>query len=319
MGATRFLAAVVLMGLLAPGARADTVYWRLSGERITVVSNGSAKRCTRIAMQFVTFERVLRELAGIDEDSQLPPLTVYVLSQSDADRVFLSAADRAQQDSRRMRIYSKYLPGLERNVAAIVDANGIDEPLQSVLLLYAQSLMTSGAMHVYPLWYQIGVANVTNGVLIRDDGSVLLSREGPFEPDVGKNVRVKYELATLLATTARDLANGGDWRSYSRRARELAQFGLLTSAERRAHYHELATLMRQGTPAEQAVEQAFGRPLAQVANEFDDGGWRHEAQYRIAAPANAPVLPAPAQLDPAAAREALQVVADRVANAPLRP
>jgi hypothetical protein len=322
MGAARMLAAVVLLtGLLAPQARAETIYWRSAGERITVVSNGSARRCTRIAAQFVSFERVLRALAGLDEDSQLLPLTVYALSESDADQVFLTAADRQKQDARRMHIYSKYLPGIDRNMAVVVevDGNGIDEPVQSVLLLYAESLMTGGPMRAYPLWYQIGVANLTNGLLIREDGSVLLNREGPFEPDVGKDVRVKYDLATLLGSTRGDLANGGDWRAYSRRAREFAQYGLLTGAERRAQYRELATLMRQGTPADQAVQQAFGRALAEVARELDDGRWHRDAQYKIAAPAGVPPLPAPAQLDPVTAREALQLVADRVARFGPRP
>lgn len=316
----RAMLATLLAGLVASTAHADTTYWRLSTERIAVVSNGSAKRCTRLAAQFMTFERVLRELAGLDEDSQLTPVTVYSLSEADADRVFLSEADKQQQSARRMRIYSKYLPGSDLNVAAIVDANsnGVDEPLQSVLLLYAQSLLMSGATRAYPLWYQLGVANVTNGLLIRDDGSVLLSRDGPFEPIVESSPRVKYDLATLLATTGRDLSNGGDWRSFSRRARELAQYGLLTTAEHRAHYRELAVLMRQGTPADQAVDQAFGVPLAEVSKEFDAGGWRRQAQFRIPPPANAPVLPAPEQLEPARARELLQVVADRVARQPPR-
>lgn len=317
----RLLPVLLLAGLAAPRAHADTIYWRLSTDRITVVANGSAKRCTRIAAQFMTFERVLRDLAALDEDSRLRPVTVYSLSETDADRVFLSEADKRQQNARRMRIYSKYLPGPDLNVAAIVDANGgsIDEPLQSVLLIYAESLLTSGAMRAYPLWYQIGVPNVINGLLIRDDGSVLLSREGPFEPDVEKSARVKYDLARLLATSGTDLANGGDWKTFSRRAREFAQYGLLTTAEHRAHYRELAALMRQGTPADQAVEQAFGVPLAEVSREFDDGGWRRQAQFRIPPSANAPALPAPEQLEPAKARELLQVVADRVAQQPPRP
>jgi hypothetical protein len=314
----RVILAVLLAGLVVPRAHADTTYWRLSTDRVTVVSNGSAKRCQRLAAQFLSFERVLRGLAGLDEDSQLTPIAVYSLSEADAERVFLSAADRQQQDARRIRIYSKYLPGRDLNVAAIVDVNGVDEPLQSVLLLYAESLLMSGANRANPLWFQIGVANITNGLLIRDDGSVLLSREGSFEPDVEKNARVKYDLATLLTTTGRDLSAGGDWRVYTKRAREFAQYGLLTTPERRTHYRELTALMRQGTPAEQAVEQAFGRPLADVARELEDGRWRHEAQFRIPAPASGPELPAPEKLDSAKARDLLQVVADRVAQQPPR-
>jgi hypothetical protein len=309
---------MVLANIVAPRAHADTAYWRLSTERITVISNGSAKRCERLAAQFLTFERVLRELAGLDEDSQLTPVSIYVLSEADARRVFLSEADKRQQDARNTRIYSKYFPGRDMNVAAIVDANGIDEPLQSVLLLYAGGLLTSGASRAFPLWYQIGVSNITNGLLIRDDGSVLLSRDGRFEPDAGTNGRVTYDLATLLATTGRDLSNGGDWRSFARRARELAQYGLLTTAERRAHYRELAALMRQGTPADQAVTQAFGIPLAQLSQEFEDSRWRREAQFKIPAPKTGPVLPTPELLDAAKAKDLLQVVADRVAQQSLR-
>jgi hypothetical protein len=314
----RVILAMVLANLVAPRAHADTAYWRLSTDRITVISNGSAKRCERLATQFLTFERVLRELAGLDEDSQLTPVSIYSLSEADARRVFLSDADKRQQDARNTRIYSKYFPGRDVNVAAIVDANGIDEPLQSVLLLYAEGLLTSGATRAFPTWYQIGVYNITNGLLIRDDGSVLLSRDGRFEPDAGKNARVTYDLATLLATTGRDLSNGGDWRSFSRRARELAQYGLLTTAERRAHYRELAALMRQGTPADQAVDQAFGVPLAQLSQEFEDSRWRREAQFKIPAPKALPVLPTPELLDSTKARELLQLVADRVAQQPLR-
>lgn len=307
-----------MASLVGPRAHADTSYWQLTTERITVVSNGSAKRCGRIASQFTAFERVLRELAGLDEDSQLIPVRIYSLSEDDARRVFLSEADKHQEDARRMRIYSKYLPGSDFNVAAIVDANGIEEPLQSVLLLYAESILTSGATRGYPLWYQIGVSNITNGLLIKDDGSVLLSREGLFEPDTGKAGRIQYDLATLLITTGRDLSNGGDWKSFSRRARELAQYGLLTTAERRAHYRELAALMRQGTPADQAVEQAFGVTLNGLSKEFEDGGWRRQAQFRISAPPSAPVFPTPERLDSARASELLQVVSDRVTQQPLR-
>jgi hypothetical protein len=72
---------------------------------------GSAKRCGKLAVQFLTFERILRDIAGLDEDSQFRPLRVYSLSEADARRVFLSEADKRQESTRHMRIYSKYLPG----------------------------------------------------------------------------------------------------------------------------------------------------------------------------------------------------------------
>jgi hypothetical protein len=310
--------AMLLTGLVAPAAYADTTYWRLATERVTVISNGGARRCTRIAAQFMSFERVLRDLAGLDEDSRLPPVVIYSLPEADARRVLLSDADKHRENVRNTTVYSKYLSGRDVNMAAVVDVGGADEPLQSVMLLYAETLLTTGATRAFPLWYQLGVSNTTNGLLVRDDGSVLLSRDGPFEPDVGNRAQLKYDLAALLTTSPAQLLHGGDLRSYTRRAREFAQYGLLTTPERRAHYRELTALMRQGTPADQAVAQAFGIPLAKVAQQLEDGAWRRQAQFRIAAQAGGAPLPAPEQLDPARAREQLQLLAERVAQQPPR-
>jgi len=58
--------------------------------------------------------------------------------------------------------------------------------------------------------------------------------------------------------------------------------------------------------------------LPDLSKEFEDGGWRRQAQFRIPAPTSAPVLPTPELLDSARAKELLQVVADRVAQQPLR-
>ena len=318
--AALFAAMLLMLGLtMGSRAHADTSYWRLATDRIVVVSDGSAKRCENVAKQFLTFERLMRDLADVDADSQFPPLSVYVLSNADASRYFLSAADKRQEDTKNMRIYSKYLPGRDANVAAIVDSSGIDEPLQSIFLLYAEGLVTSGAGRAYPAWYQVGVANITNGILIRYDGSVLLDRDGPFAPDVEKSNAREYDLAMLLSTTSRDVTNGGDWRAFTKRAREFAQYGLLTGADRRAKYRELAMLMRQGMPALEATVQAFGMPLAQLSKDFDDGRWRRELQFKVPAPAAVPAVPGAERVESAQVPGLLQVVADRVAQEPAHP
>jgi hypothetical protein len=317
----RLLGAAVLLALgagLQTTAYADTGYWRLTVGRLTVISDSSSRRCTKMATQFLTFERVLRELAGLDEDSQFPPLTVYVLTDADSRRVFLTEADKHQESLRNVRIYSKYLPGRDFNVAAIVDTGSIDEPLQSVFLLYAESLLMSGPTRAFPPWYLIGVSNITNGLLIRDDGSVLLSRNGPFEFEVAKSAHTRYDLGTLLATTPQDLMSGGDLKTFSTRARDWAQYGLLTTSERRAHYRDLTALMRQGTPAELAVNEAFGASLAVVSQDFDDGRWRRKAEYKIPPAKSATELPMPEHLDTVQSNALLQVVADRVAQQPER-
>jgi hypothetical protein len=311
---------LLMLGLImAPSARADTSYWRLATDHIAVVSDGSARRCEMVAKQFLTIERLVRDLADYDADSQFLPLSVYVLSNADASRYFLTAADKRKEDVKDVRIYSKYLPGREVNIAAIVDSGSIDEPLQSIFLLYAEGLVTSGPGRAYPVWYQIGVANITNGLLIRQDGSVLLSRDGPFAPDVEGGKEKGYDLAALLSTTVRDMANGGDWRAFTKRARDWAQYGLLTGADRRAKYRELATLMRQGIPADEATVQAFGTPLAQLSKDFDDGRWRREVQFKIPAPAAVPALPSAERVDAAQVPGLLQVVADRIAQQPAHP
>jgi hypothetical protein len=319
--AVRLGLGTTLIALLAfcgsSSAHAETSYWRLTTDRITVVSNGSARRCNKLATQFIAFERLLRDLADFDADFEFPPLAVYSLSEADARRVFLSADDKREQSASDMRIFSKYLPGRDVNVAAIVDIDGGDQALQSLLLLYAQSMVASGPTRVFPVWYQIGVPNITNGLIIRDDGSVLLSRNIPFEPIADKRARTTYNLAALLATTGQEFASG-DVREFSKRAREWAQFGLLTTPERRNQYFELATFMRQGAPAEEAVQQAFGVPLAQLAEEFEDGKWRKQVNFKIPAPSDPVTVPVAERIDAAQANNLLQLIADRVAQQPLR-
>ncbi len=288
-----FLVTLVLVSFVSSGsACADTPYWRVSMEGLTVISNGSA------------------------QDSAFQPLTVYSLSNSDASQWFLTESDKKQQSAQNMRIYSKYLPGTDTNIAAIVDA-GSDEPLQSVLFLYARSVLQTGPGRGFPAWYVIGVSDITNGLLIRDDGSILLSREASFRPVVDKTVRAKYDLASLLSATYKDLSGGGSWEEFSNRARAWAQYGLLTTPDRRTHYRELAILMRQGTPAADAVSQAFGSSLAEVAKDFEDERWRHDAVFRIPPPKTLPAVPPAQPLDQGQIKAALQVVADRAAQQPL--
>jgi hypothetical protein len=293
-------------------AHADTPYWRISTDSLTVISNGSAKHCEKLATQFLVFQQFLRDLAQMDPDSAFAPLTVYAISDSDARQVFLTDADKKKQTDQRMRIYSKYLPGPEMNIAAIVDASGSDEPLQSVLLLYAQSVMQTGPARGFPLWYVIGVSGTTNGIVIRDDGAILLSREGTFEPTVDKSVRTKYDLAALLSASPRDFSSGGDFKEFSRRAREWAEYGLQTSPDRRTHYRELAILMRQGTPANDAVSQAFGQPMPDIAKDFEDHRWVHDAVFKIPPPKALPAVSAAQALDPVQIKAVLQVLHDRV-------
>jgi hypothetical protein len=320
MRSAGLLATFALISIvLSHGATADTSYWRTSTNGLTVISNGSAKRCEKLAFQFLVFQQYLRDLTQLDQDSSFPPLTVYSLSDSDAHQVFLTEADKKQQTAKNMRIYSKYLPGSDTNIAAIVDIGGSDEPLQSVLLIYARSVLQTGPGRGFPAWYVTGVSDITNGLLIRDDGSILLSREASFKPVVDKTVRTKYDLGTLLAATYKDVASGGDWEEFSNRAREWAQYGLLTTPDRRTHYRELAILMRQGTPANEAVNQAFGLALPEVAKDFEDGRWHHDAVFKIPPPKTPLTVPSAQAIDAAQAKAALQVLADRVVQQPLNP
>jgi hypothetical protein len=85
-------------------------------------------------------------------------------------------------------------------------------------------------------------------------------------------------------------------------------------SDRRQHYRELAILMRQGTPADEAIRQAFALSLPAVANDFEDGRWRHDAVFKVPPPEAHPTIPAAQSIDPAQAQTALQTVADRVAQ-----
>lgn len=111
--------------------------------------------------------------------------------------------------------------------------------------------------------YGIHVAISAPRRLIRNDGSILLNRNVTFEPTVekGLNTKVKYALDKLLSVSLTELYADGDIKEFSKRARDWALFGLLTTPERKAKFHELAVLMRQGTPTDEAVKDAFGLSL----------------------------------------------------------
>jgi hypothetical protein len=312
----RFILLILVTWPFVNTAVAETTYWRVTMDRVTVVADGSSDRCARIAKQLVTFESLLNELAGWSADYQLPPIALYSLSQQDARRVLLSDEDRRRQVSANMQIFSKFLPGPDFNIAAIVDV-GSDEPLQSVLLLYAESALISGPTKRDPPWFLFGVANLVNGLVIRNDGSVLLNRNLPFEPVNDKNAAAHegYDLLKLLETRAADLNASGDYKEFVRLAREWAQFGLLTTEQRREHYRELALLMRQGTPAPEAVKGAFGVPYEEVVAEFHGAAWRKDAQFHVM-PRGTPVsVPTPSKLGADQANTLLQVIAKRAGMA----
>jgi hypothetical protein len=183
-------AALLALGLAATfalhagGAEAAASYWRCGAARVTVISNNSAARCEELLRATLRYEQVLAELVRWEADTTINPLRVYSLSRADARDVMYTEEER---DARtRSAIRSRYVPGAEFNIAAIVDVDG-DEPLQSVLFLYGQSLLASGPMKKYPAWYRLGVANLLNGLTIRPDGSVLLNRNPQFAAVIREN------------------------------------------------------------------------------------------------------------------------------------
>ena len=315
--------AILALSLACPGiaTAADTPYFMITTDRIAVVTNSSAKRCSRVAFQFIRFESVFRYLAGWDSDIELRPLKVFLLADKDAKQVFLTEDDRNREKTTDMFIYSKFLPGREFNIAAMVDHDSYDDPMQSLFLTYAQSALAAGPTHQHPAWYLLGVSNLLNGLVIREDGSAILNRNLPFAPDLAdaSGTHAKFDLPTLIATTRTiGLFSQSDWKEFILRARDWAEFGLLTKPERRKQYRDLAELMRQGTPADEAVTQAFGMPLAQLTEEYQTNKWRLGVQFRIPPPATPMVVPDATPLAAEEAKKQLQIVADRVGEVSLR-
>jgi len=277
-----------MLGMVESAQAADT-YWRLDNGHISIVSNRDDKHCARLARQFLLYERLVDELAGVKSSR---PLIVYSLSFADAHSLLVSEAEKKKRD--HMRVISKFLPGEKLNIAAMDSTIKANTATQSLLLSYGMELMTTGAASDFPAWFQVGVAYVTNGVDIHDDGSVLLSEDVRFIPrvDQGKT-KTRYDLPTILATEWKSLPTAADVREFTLRAREWALFGLVTSSERQTQFRKLASLVRQGERPESAVQSAFGQSLPQVQHEFEHGDWPLKLQLRISS-LTMPAVPASA-------------------------
>ena len=312
------LAFVLVVTSLIATSRAEAAdrYWRCELGRVAVVSNSSATRCELLLRATLRYEQLLSDLVGMQLDESLTPLMLYSLTRVDAREYMFTEKELGDQVRTRQAIHSRSMPGLELNVLSIVDLGG-DEPLQSALNLYSQMLMSSGPTRRYPAWYQLGVATLLNGLMIRPDGMVILSRNPAFLAIVDDHKRAsadaRVDLPALLDAKPAGLPPA-DYNEFSRRAHIWAQFGLLTTAERRKQYHDLADLMRQGTPAEEAVPAAFGISLKELTEQFERGSWRTDVSYRVPAPASAPSIATPVELDAAAVDEQLQLLQQRVAQ-----
>jgi hypothetical protein len=303
--------------LITPrGVVAATPYWRCSLDRLTVITNGSAARCERLLRTTLRYEQLLVELTGGDPETSMPPLTLYSLTRADAKQRMFTEAQLAEQARTRRYITSKYLPGPDVNIAAIIDEAG-DESLLSALFIYAQSFLASSSARSYPLWFQVGVANVLNGAVVRPDGAVLLNRKETFSAVVEDHQRAsrRLDLSALLAAESKGLSPA-DFNEVARRAHTWAQFGLLTSDERRSQYRELALLMRQGASAAEAVPEAFGITLAALTEQFEAGAWRKDASYRLAPRGSPPDISPADSLEGADLEAQLAALAARVAEFP---
>jgi hypothetical protein len=310
-------AACVLMMMVSSPLLAEVPYWRVTVDRVTVVTNGSARRCTQLATQFLAFEQILQSLANLDSGYEPIPVAIYGITAHDAEKYFYSAQDVQKMQQGLSAPYSKTLPGRDFNMLAIVDDGNIEDPWQSVLLLHAQGILTNGPTRRYPMWYQLGVPNILNGLSIERDNSVLLNRDQPFEPVDDREVRkdIKYDLKTLLQADGRAFDTGGDLTEFVRRAREWAQFGLLTTPERRKSYLDLAKLMRQNTPAEEAVSETFMVSLNELSAQFESRAWRKEVKYRLPAPTQLPAIDTPTRVDAAELKTLLEVLGTRTSRA----
>lgn len=303
------LGLAVTFSICAGRAEAAASYWRCGLDRVTVISNSSAARCESLLRATLRYEQVLAELVRWEADMTINPLQVYSLTRADARDVMYT---EEEQDARaRLAIRSKYVPGAQFNIATIIDVDG-DEPLQSVLFLYGQSLLASGPMKKYPAWYRLGVANLLNGLTIRPDGTVLLNRNPQFAAVIRENDRPRgrFDLPELL--DAQHVTNPADFNELARRSHAWAQFGLLTTEEHRRQYQELAVLMRKGTRAEQAVQTVFGSSLAELTEQFERGAWRKDISYRIPAPPSSPEVAPAIEMDEVAADAQLETLKENI-------
>lgn len=305
------LAAAALLFVLPGGTASAATYYRTTLDRITVMSNVSARRCERLAARFIAFERVLLQLMDEDANAELLPVAIYELDSRDALRRLFSPEEASQMLASGRLTYSKFLPGSDFHLAVMIAGLYGDEPLQSALTFYAQTLMLSGPMTRRPPWYQLGVSHLVNGALPRDDGSVLVNRRLQFRPVDGPGrAKTTYDLPTVLRMGSRDV-NSADMLAFLAIAREFAAFGLLTTEQRRAQYRELSVLMQQGAPVEDAVRDAFGMDFAQLVAEFERGDWKRSAEYRLVPASAPPVAPACTEVPVDAVTELLDVVAAR--------
>lgn len=294
-------------------AEAAGSYWRCGLDRVTVMANGSAARCELLLHATLRYEQLLTELVRWTPDAAIKPLRFYSLTRADAREVMYTEKELDEQTRTRSTIRSKYLPDAELNVASIVDIDG-DEPMQSVLFLYGQSLLAHGPTRTYPAWYRLGVANLLNGLTIRPDGTVLLNRNPQFAAVVGESARpsMRFDLPALL--DAKHVRSSADFNELARRSHVWAQFGLLTTEEHRKQYEQLAVLMREGAPAEQAVPGVFGVALRELTDEFERGAWRRDVSYRISAPAQSPGVVPAVEMDAAAVDAQLKALQTLVAE-----
>jgi hypothetical protein len=298
------LLASVCIFLLGPSAIrpafAAEAYWRCAVGRVVVVTNSSGARCERLLRAALRYEQVLMDFTGLEADTALPPLTLYSLTRDDAKRLIFKPEELEEQKRSRSYTHSKYMPSADDVVAVVVDQPG-DEPLQSALFMYGQGMLSYQAARSYPAWYQLGIANLLNGLIMKPDGTVLLNRNPMFMAAVenGKRPTERLDLPKLLDAVPQNLAPA-DFNELASRAHAWALFGVLTTPERRERYRELAMLMRQGTPAAEAVQEAFGKPLPELQAEFEANRWRTEVSYRLEPPAS----PLPAIDGPTAIPEA---------------
>jgi hypothetical protein len=72
----RWILLILVARSLVNTAFADTTYWRVTMDRVTVLANRSRDRCTRLTIQLLTFERLLTDLAGLSPDYQTPPIAL---------------------------------------------------------------------------------------------------------------------------------------------------------------------------------------------------------------------------------------------------
>jgi hypothetical protein len=300
-----------MFSIQASRAEAAASYWQCALDRVTVISNSSATRCEILLRAALRYEQVLAELVRWEADATIKPLRLYSLTRADAREVMYTQKELNDQTRTRSVIRSKYLPDSELNVATIVDVDG-DEPLQSVLFMYGQSLLASGPMRTYPAWYRLGVANLLNGLSIRPDGTVLLNRNPQFAAVIGENERASGTLDLPALLEAKSVRRIADFNELARRSHAWAQFGLLTTEQHRRQYEELAALMRQGVPAQEAVPRAFGIPLVELTDRFERGAWRKDVSYRIPAPATPPSVGPATEMNTAAVDAALDTLRELV-------